>query len=70
MINRAGKFICLRACLLKRDRACVTDKPALSSSKIGNYEYLAVEEILPSGPSQMIEQAKVTYYSVRKAVEK
>ena len=27
-INRAGKLICLRACLHKRDRAGLIDKPA------------------------------------------
>ena len=31
---------------------------ALSSVKIDKYEYLMGEEILPSGPSQIIQQAK------------
>ena len=34
---------------------------ALSSGKIGKYEYLADEEILPSNQQQIIEQAKFTY---------
>ena len=29
-ISRAGKLICLRACLLERDRTCLTDKPGMS----------------------------------------
>ena len=34
---------------------------ALSSGKIGKYEYLTGEKILPSNQQQMIEQAKFTY---------
>ena len=33
---------------------------ALSSGKIGKYEYLTGEEILPSNERQIIEQAKFT----------
>ena len=33
---------------------------ALSSGKIDKYEYLTVEEILPSNQQQIIEQAKFT----------
>ena len=43
---------------------------ALSSGKIGMYEYLTREEILPSNQKQIIEQAKFTYYSLGKAFEK
>ena len=39
----------------------------LSSGKIGKYEYLTGEKMLPSNQSRMIEQAKFTYY---KALEK
>ena len=34
---------------------------ALSLGKIGKYEYLAGEEILPFNQRQIIEQAKFTY---------
>ena len=34
---------------------------ALSSGKIHKYEYLTVEDILPSNQQQVIEQAKRTY---------
>ena len=40
---------------------------ALSSNKIGKYEYLTREEILPPNQKQIIEQAKFTYPSLRKA---
>ena len=43
---------------------------ALSSGKIGKYEYLTGEEILPSNQQQIIEQAKFTYSPLRKAFEK
>ena len=32
------------------------------SGKIDKYEYITGEEILPSNRSQIIEQAKLTYY--------
>ena len=43
---------------------------ALSSGKINKYEYLTGEEVLPSNRSQIIEQAKFTYYPLGKALEK
>ena len=43
---------------------------ALSSGKIDKYEYLAGKEILLSNQQQIIEQAKFTYSSLRKAFEK
>ena len=43
---------------------------ALSSGKIGKYEYLTGEEILPSNQQQIIEQAKFTYFPLGKAFEK
>ena len=42
----------------------------LPSGKIDKYEYLTVEEILPSDQSRIIEQAKFTYFSLQKAFEK
>ena len=43
---------------------------ALSSGKIDKYEYLTGEEILPSNPRQIIEEAKFTYSPLGKAFEK
>ena len=43
---------------------------ALSSGKLDKYEYLTGEEILPSNQQQIIQQAKFTYYPLRKAFEK
>ena len=43
---------------------------ALSSNKIGKYEYLTGEKILPSNQKQIIEQAKYTYSPLGKAFEK
>ena len=43
---------------------------ALSSGKIDKYVYLRVEEILPSDPSRIIEQAKFTYSPLGKAFQK
>ena len=43
---------------------------ALSSNKIGKYEYLTGEEILPSNQKQIKEQAKFTYSPLGKAFEK
>ena len=43
---------------------------ALSSGKIDMYEYLTGEEILPSSQQQIIEQAKFTYFPLRKDFEK
>ena len=38
---------------------------ALSSGKIDKYEYLTGEEILPFRPSQIIQQAKFTYFPLK-----
>ena len=43
---------------------------ALSSNKLGKYEYLAGEEILPFNQKQIIEQAKFTFSLLGKAFEK
>ena len=45
-------------------------KSALSSNKIGTYEYLTGEEILSSNQQQMTEQAKFIYSPLGKAFEK
>ena len=52
---------------IKREAAKIS---ALSSGKIHKYEYLTGEEILPSIPQQIIEQAKFTYSTLGKAFEK
>ena len=44
--------------------------PALLSEKISNYEYFTGEEILPSDQRKVIEQAKFTYSSLGKVLEK
>ena len=43
---------------------------ALPSSKIYKYEYLTGKKILPSDQSRIMEQAKFTYSSLGKALEK
>ena len=43
---------------------------ALSSGKLGKYEYLTGEEILPSNQQQIIQQAKFNYSPLGKAIEK
>ena len=43
---------------------------ALSSGKIGKYEYLTGEEILPSNQQQIILQSKFAYSPLRKSFEK
>ena len=43
---------------------------ALSSGKIHEHEYLTGEDILPSNPQKMIEQAKFTYSPLGKAFER
>ena len=43
---------------------------ALSSGKLGKYEYLTGEKILPSNQRQIIEQAKFTYSPLGKVFEK
>ena len=42
---------------------------ALSSRKIGKYEYLTREEILPPDQRRVIEQAKFTYFPLRKLLK-
>ena len=42
----------------------------MSSGKTDKYEYLTGEERLPSDQCRMIEQAKITYYPLGKALEK
>ena len=42
----------------------------LSSGKIDKYEYFTGKEILPLNQQQIIEQAKFTYFPLRKAFEK
>ena len=43
---------------------------ALSSGKTDRCEYVTIEGILHSGQNRTIEQAKVTYASLEKALEK
>ena len=43
---------------------------ALSAGKIGKYEFLTGEEILPSNQQQIIEQTKFTYSPLGKSFEK
>ena len=43
---------------------------AKSSYKFHKYEYLTGEDILPSNQQQIINQAKFTYFPLRKAFEK
>ena len=50
-----------------RDAAKIS---AWSSNKIGKYEYLTGEEILPFNQKQIIKQAKFTYSPLGKAFEK
>ena len=43
---------------------------ALSSGKLGKYEYLTGEEVLPSTQQLLVEQGKFTYSPLGKAFEK
>ena len=52
---------------INRDAAKIS---ALSSGKIDKYEYLTGDEILSPDQSRIIEQAKFTYSTLRKAFEK
>ena len=52
---------------IKREASKIS---ALSSGKIGKYEYLTAEQILPSNKKQIIEQPKYTYSPSGKAFEK
>ena len=42
----------------------------LSSGKTEKYEYVNAKEILPFNQSQVIEQAKFTYFILQKVFEK
>ena len=42
---------------------------ALSPGKIGKYEHLTGEEILPSNQQQIIEQANFTYFPWKKLLK-
>ena len=42
----------------------------MSSGKIDKYEYLTGKDILPYNQQRIKEQAKFTYYLLRKAIEK
>ena len=42
---------------------------ALSSAKVDKYEYFPGDRILPSPQSQILEQAKFSYFPFRKAFE-
>ena len=42
---------------------------ALSSSKIGKYDYITGEEILSSDENRMIKQAKFTYEKQTKTIK-
>ena len=52
---------------IDRESAKILD---LSLGKTDKYEYLTVEEILPSDRSGIIEQAKFKYFPLNKAFEK
>ena len=42
---------------------------AWSSGEIHKYKYPAGDEILPSGPSQVLPRAKFTYFPLRKSFQ-
>ena len=52
---------------IKREAAKMS---AISSGKIGKYDYLTGEEIIPSDQSRITEQAKFTYCPLGKAFER
>ena len=52
---------------INREAAKISD---LSSGKIGKYEYLTGEEILPSNQQKITEQAKFTYSHLGKVFKK
>ena len=54
-------------CDIKRETAKIT---ALFSGKFDKYEYITGEEILPSAPSQIMQQATFTYSALEKAFTK
>ena len=49
---------------INREAAKISASP---SGKIGKYEYLTAEDILPSSQQQVIEQTKFTYSPLGKA---
>ena len=52
---------------INREAAKISD---LSSGEIHKYEYLILEDILPSNQQQIIEQVKFTYSPLEKPFEK
>ena len=52
---------------INREAAKISSK---SSGSFPKYEYLTVEDILPSNQQEIIEQAKFTYFPLGKAFEK
>ena len=52
---------------INREAAKISD---LSSGEIRKYEYVTVEDILPSNQQQIIEQVKFTYSPLGKPFEK
>ena len=52
-------------CDINREAAKIS---ALSSGKLDKYEYLTGEEILPSNQQQIIQQAKLNYSPLGKAI--
>ena len=54
-------------CGINREAAKIS---ALLSGKFERREYLADEEMLPTDQSRRIEQAKLNYYNLGKALEK
>ena len=52
-------------CDINREAAKIS---ALSSGKLDKYEYLTGEEILPSNQQQIIQQAKLNYSPLEKAI--
>ena len=52
---------------INREAAKISDLP---SGKIGKYEYLTGENMLPSNKKQILEQAKFTYSPLGKVFEK
>ena len=52
---------------INREAAKISD---LSSGEIRKYEYVTVEDILPSNQQQIIEQVKFTYSPLEKPFEK
>ena len=52
---------------IKREAAKIS---ALSSGKLHKYEYLTIEDILPSNQQQIIEQTKFTHSPLSKTFDK